>query len=47
MNPALRLLKSLLKKINYTLVKNESVNLDYEFPELDKFEKELKNFNFV
>ncbi len=41
MNPALRLLKSLLKKINYTLVKNESVNLDYEFPELDKFEKEI------
>ena len=43
MNPALRLLKSLLKKINYSLIKNEKINLDYEFPEATKFEKELFN----
>ena len=43
MNPALRLLKSLLKKINYSLIKNEPINLDYEFPESSKFEKDLFN----
>ena len=41
MNPILRLLKSLLKKIDYNLIKNEPFQLNKEFPELNKFEEEL------
>tara|TARA_B110000196_G_scaffold152362_1_gene131231 strand:- start:856 stop:1632 length:777 start_codon:yes stop_codon:yes gene_type:complete len=40
MNPFLRLLKSLLKKINYSLYKNEPFNFDHEYPEATDFEKQ-------
>ena len=40
MNPFLRLLKSLLKKIDYSLYKNEPFNFDREYPEATDFEKQ-------
>jgi O-methyltransferase len=39
MNPFLRLLKSLLKKIDYSLYKNQPFNFDHEYPEGTDFEK--------
>tara|TARA_Y100000741_G_C18164385_1_gene522555 strand:- start:70 stop:843 length:774 start_codon:yes stop_codon:yes gene_type:complete len=41
MNPILRLLKSLFKKINFNLHRIEPYDLDKEFPEASNFEKEL------
>ena len=41
MNPFLRLLKSLFKKINFNLERIEPYNLEKEFPEVTNFEKEL------
>ena len=41
MNPILRLLKSLFKKINFNLHHIEPYDLDKEFPEASNFEKEV------
>ena len=41
MNPILRLLKSLFKKINYDLIKKKPYDVSKNFPEISEFEKEL------
>lgn len=45
MNPILRLFKSLFKKIDYNLYKNQPFQINKEFPEASTFERDLFNIS--
>jgi len=45
MNPILRLFKSLFKKIDYNLYKNQPIQINKEFPEASIFERDLFNIS--